>query len=73
MPSLFVLPDEAHSGLIFGLHRVCPQCKGKGHGKDYDKGQRRRELRIAKANGTEPPPINYGACVVCESRGYVEG
>lgn len=56
--------------LVFGQHRLRRDCDGTGRG-GYDQLQRDKELRVARKNRVEPPPITYFPCGLCAGKGYV--
>lgn len=59
------------TAIVFGEHRVC-SCQ-KGEMRPEDRRRRQKELRLAKKNGSSPPPITRGAdCRRCGGTGYAK-
>lgn len=54
----------------FAVDCVCYKCKGKG-GSTYNHSVRRRQLKLAKDTGQEPPPIEYDPCPICGGAGII--
>lgn len=60
--------------LELGVHRVCPACSGSGKRAamtDADKRERERQLRLAKRQKVDPPPLVPSVCDRCGGQGWV--
>lgn len=60
--------------LELGVHRVCPDCGGTGRRlamNDEDKRERSRQLRLAKRQKVDPPPLIPSSCARCDGQGWV--